>query len=69
MGLFAIDANARNTYARLRDAGLVAFTQELDTTKGKRTRVRVGPFDNRSEAEAAAEKIRALKLEAVVFRQ
>jgi cell division protein FtsN len=32
-------------------------------------RVRVGPFDSRLEADAAAEKIRALQLDAVVFRQ
>ena len=69
VGLFAEDGNARRAHAKLIDAGLAAFTQELDSPKGKRTRVRVGPFDTRSEADAAAEKIRALKLDAVVFRQ
>ena len=69
MGLFAEDSNARKAHAKLIDAGLAAFTQELDGPKGKRTRVRVGPFDTQAEADAAAQKIRALKLDAVVFGQ
>ena len=53
---------------QLMDAGLPALTQELESTKGTRTRVRVGPFETRAEADAAAEKIRALKLDAAVFK-
>ncbi len=69
VGLFAEDDNARKAHAKLLEAGLTAFTEELDTAKGKRTRVRAGPFDTKTQADTAAEKIRALKLEAVVFRQ
>lgn len=69
VGLFANDVNARNAHTKLLDAGLAAFTQELKTPHGKRTRVRVGPFDAQSEADAAAGQIRALKLDAIVFQQ
>ncbi len=69
VGLFAQDSNAQKAHATLLEAGLASFTQELDGPKGKRTRVRVGPFGTQQEADAAAEKIRALKLDAVVFRQ
>lgn len=69
VGLFAKDTNARKAHAKLLAAGLAAFTQELNTRKGKRIRVRVGPFDTQSEADAAAEKIHTLKLDAVVFQQ
>ena len=69
VGLFGEDDNARRAHAKLLEAGLTAFTEELDTAKGKRTRVRVGPFDTKTQADTAAEKIRALKLEAVVFRK
>ncbi len=68
VGLFADANNARNAYTRLMDAGLPALSQELATAKGRRTRVRVGPFESRAEADAAAEKVRALKLEAAVFK-
>lgn len=64
VGLFAKDRNASNAYTKLRAAGLPAFKQTL---KG-RTRVRVGPFATQVGADAAAEQIRALQLDAVVFQ-
>lgn len=69
VGLFAEEANARKTQARLLNEGLPAFRQELDGAKGRRIRVRVGPYDTRAQADAAAESIRAMALEAVVFKQ
>ena len=68
VGLFAQVSNARAAHAKLLDAGLPAFTQAIDSPKGKRTRVRVGPFDSRAQAEAAAARIQALTLDAVLFR-
>ena len=69
VGLFSEESNARKAFTKLQDAGLAAFSQELDTRQGKRIRVRVGPFETQSQAHAAAAKIHALRLEAVVFRQ
>ena len=69
VGLFAEEANARKAQARLLNEGLPAFRQELQGTKGRRIRVRVGPYDNRAQADAAAQAIRAMALEAVVFKQ
>ena len=68
VGLFAKDNNARNAHARLVDAGLPSFTQVLETSKGKRTRVRVGPFETEAQAQEAVEKIHALKLDAVIIQ-
>lgn len=69
VGLFAEEANARKTQARLLNEGLPAFRQELNNAKGRRIRVRVGPYANRAQADAAAEAIRAMALDAVVFKQ
>ncbi len=69
VGLFADENNARNAKTRLLDAGLNAYTEEAMYPKGKRIRVRVGPFATDTEADAAAEKIRNLGLEAAVFKQ
>ncbi|MFI8614485.1 SPOR domain-containing protein [Acidovorax sp. NPDC077693] len=69
VGLFAEEANARKTQARLLNEGLPAFRQELNNAKGRRIRVRVGPYDSRAQAAAAAESIRAMDLDAVVFKQ
>lgn len=69
VGLFAEEANARRAQARLLNEGHPAFRQSLETAKGKRIRVRVGPYPSAREANAAATRIRRLQLEAVVFKQ
>jgi DedD protein len=69
VGLFAQDDNARRVQARLNEAGLPVFTQELQRASGSLTRVRVGPYTGRAEADDAAQKIRALQLDAVATRQ
>jgi cell division septation protein DedD len=69
VGLFADAGNADRVLTRLVDAGLPAFIQVVDSPNGQRTRVRVGPFASRALADDAALRIRALGLDAVVFRQ
>jgi cell division septation protein DedD len=69
VGLFADANNARNAYVKLKDAGLPALSQAVKSSKGPRTRVRVGPFESQPEADRAAERIRALQLDAAVFKQ
>jgi cell division protein FtsN len=68
VGLFADDNNARNARVKLTDAGFAAFTQELKTSKGVLTRVRVGPFGTETAAESAQAKIRAMGLEALIIQ-
>jgi len=69
VGLFAEEANARKTQSRLLNEGLPAFRQPLESAKGPRIRVRVGPFASKSEADTAAQTIRGMGLEAVVFKK
>lgn len=69
VGLFAEEPNARKAQARLLNEGLPAFRQEISSAKGRRIRVRVGPYSSRAQADAAAASIRAMALEAVVFKQ
>jgi len=65
-GLFANETNAKNAHAKLVDAGMAAFTQEVTGPRGTFTRVRVGPFKTREEAVAAVMKIRSLGLDAEI---
>jgi DedD protein len=67
VGLFAVPTNGSNAYQKLKDAGLPAFTEILETNTGKLTRVRVGAYATRAKANVAAKKIRSLKLDAIVF--
>jgi cell division septation protein DedD len=66
VGLFADANNARNALVKLMDADLPVVSKEIRFPKGNRTRVQVGPFDTLAEADAAADKVRALELEARV---
>lgn len=68
VGLFAVPDNGINAHRKLENAGLPALSDSVTTRKGELTRVRVGPFPTRAQADAAAKKILGLKLEAVVFR-
>lgn len=67
VGLFADPANAQRAYQALLDEGLPATLQVVSSARGNRTRVRAGPFSTREGADAAAQRIRQLGLEAVVF--
>ena len=48
-------------------AGLKTYTQVIESDAGKRTRVLVGPFTSRHEAELAAAKIKRAGLPANVI--
>lgn len=67
IGAFADSDKARETRMKVERAGLTTYTQVIETPEGKRTRVRVGPFSNRAEAEKAASKIRSLDLSAAIL--
>ena len=59
VGAFA-DANAATALRdKLRAAGMNAFTDTVNTDGGKRTRVRVGPAMNRTEADALKAQVKA----------
>jgi cell division septation protein DedD len=68
VGVFGDPANAARVMAQLKAAKLPAYSQAFDGAKGPLTRVRVGPFANSDQATAAAQRIRSLGLDAVVFR-
>lgn len=67
VGLFSVAANAERAKARLAEAGLPVLDDPVESARGPLIRVRVGPFDQREQAEAAARTVRALGLEAQVY--
>ncbi len=63
------DANkVREARQKLEAAGFKTYTQVIDGKDGKRTRVRVGPFDSKAEADKSAQKIRKLQLDAAILK-
>jgi cell division protein FtsN len=67
VGMFVVPANADRVVARLTEAGLPVVTDPVESARGRLTRVRVGPFESRAHADAAAVRIRALNLDARVY--
>ncbi|MGC4364985.1 SPOR domain-containing protein [Hydrogenophaga sp. R2] len=67
VGAYAEDDRVRDVRQKLEKAGLKTYVHTATLPEGKRTRVRVGPFDNRAEAEKAAARIKALGLPAAVL--
>ena len=67
VGAFGDADKAREVRSKLERAGLKTHAQTVDTKDGKRTRVRVGPFNNRSDADKAAARIKGLDLPASVL--
>ncbi len=67
VGAFSDADKARETRLKVERAGLKTYTQVVDTKEGKRTRVRVGPFASKAEADRAADKIKGLDLPAAIL--
>jgi len=67
VGAFSEEAGARAVRQKLEGAGLKTYTHVAQTPDGKRIRVRVGPFENRADAEKAAARVKALGLTAAVL--
>ncbi|MEN9688009.1 MAG: hypothetical protein RI998_6 [Pseudomonadota bacterium] len=67
VGAFSEEAKVKEVRAKLEKAGLKTYTHVAQTKDGKRTRVRVGPFDTKAEAENAVKKIKALNITAAVL--
>jgi DedD protein len=67
VGAFADTARAQEVRIKVERAGLKTYTHVADTKEGRRTRVRVGPFATKAEADRVAEKIRRLELPAAIL--
>ena len=69
VGAFSDPAKVREVRRKLEQAGMITFTQVVETPEGKSTtRVRVGPFSSREEADKVAARVRKLDLSAAVLR-
>lgn len=67
VGAFTDPAAVKAARAKVERLGLVTYTQVAETSAGARTRVRVGPFATRAEAERAAARIKAVDLPTVIL--
>ncbi len=66
VGAFANAGSARAQLDKARRTGLRAYTETVKTAQGERTRVRVGPFPSREEAEKARATLKLAGIESAV---
>ena len=67
IGAFADADRAHEVRLKVERAGLKTYIHVAQTKDGARTRVRVGPFGTKAEADKAAEKIKNLGLSAGIL--
>lgn len=66
VGAFADDAAVRQARQKAESAGVKTYTQVVNTSAGPRTRVRVGPYGSRAEAEKAAAALKKAGLSGAI---
>jgi DedD protein len=64
VGAYTDPARLREARARVERLGLKTYTQVIESDAGRRTRVRVGPFATRDDANAAIARLEAAGLPA-----
>ena len=67
VGAYAEAARAQEVRGKLERAGLKTYTHVAESKEGRRIRVRVGPFVDKSEATKAAARIKQLDLPAAIL--
>jgi len=67
VGAYADVNKAREARQKLERAGMKTYTQVVNGAEGKRIRVRIGPFENKAEADKAADKVKKLDLPAAIL--
>jgi len=67
VGAFLDDAKVRDARSKVEKLGLKTYTQPVETSTGRRIRVRIGPYATKAEADRAAARIKAEGQQAVVL--
>ena len=67
VGAFSDEAKVKEVRAKLEKAGFKTYVHVAQTKEGKRTRVRIGPFASKEEAQKTVNKIKPLQLSAAVL--
>jgi DedD protein len=67
VGAYAEAGSLREARQKVEKIGFKTYTQVVGPKTAQRTRVRVGPFSTKAEADKAAEKIKKLNLPAAIL--
>lgn len=67
VGAYTEPAKLKEARAKVEKLGFKTYTQVVEADGGKRTRVRIGPFATKAEADKAAARIKASGLPAAIL--
>ncbi len=67
VGAYADSAKVKEARQRIEKLGLSSLQQDVETSSGRRTRVRLGPYATREEADRVAARLRAAGLSAALL--
>lgn len=68
-GVYAQASNVNSAVRKLKSAQLNVMQQTVSSNKGELTRLRIGPFDTRAQAESAAVKAKLMQFDVTIFQQ
>jgi DedD protein len=69
LGAYSEPGRVKNLLAKLKDLGMPAYTEKVETPNGARTRVRAGPFGSQEAAEKAKARIKIIGVDGPVARK
>jgi DedD protein len=68
IGAFAEASGAREARLKVEGMGLKTYTQVIESSSGRRIRVRIGPYATKAEADKAASRVKSGGLQAAVLK-
>jgi DedD protein len=69
LGAYSEPGRVKNLLTKLKDLGVPAYTEKVETPNGARTRVRAGPFGSQDAAEKAKARIKIIGVDGPVARK
>ena len=69
LGAYSEPGRVKNLLTKLKDLGVPAYTEKVETPNGARTRVRAGPFGSQEAAEKARARIKIIGVDGPVARK
>jgi DedD protein len=69
LGAYSEPGRVKILLTKLKDLGVPAYTEKVETPSGARTRVRAGPFGSQEAAEKAKARIKIIGVDGPVARK
>ena len=66
LGAFSNAANVKQLESKIGELGIKTFTESLDSSEGKKTRLRAGPFSSRDSADKALDRMKRIGVSGAV---